>query len=73
MEPPYGLTLRTTDWRIEPLDVDDVYSSYFSDPAQFLPGSATLDCGLAMRNVLHEWHTAAGLDLPEGPRTPASG
>ncbi len=61
-----GLTLRTTEWRVEPLEVDDVYSSYFSDPARFPPGSATFDCGLAMRNVVHEWHTAADLYVPEG-------
>jgi len=67
-----GLTLRTTQWRVETLEVADVYSSYFSDPTRFPPGSATFDCGLAMRNILHEWHSAADLQVPDGPPTAAA-
>ena len=44
-----GLALRTHEWRVEPLAVDHVYSSFFES----LP--ATFDCALLMRNVAHEW------------------
>jgi Uncharacterized conserved protein (COG2071) len=51
-----GLELRTHGWSIEPLQVDDVYSSYFSDGARFPRGSVEFDCALVMRNLGHEWH-----------------
>jgi len=50
-----GLTLHTREWKVEPLAVDRVYSSFFADEAKFPPGSATVDCALLMRNVAHEW------------------
>jgi hypothetical protein len=56
-----GLELRTREWRIEPLQVDDVHSSYFADRARFPPGSVEFDCALAMRNLSHEWHSAEDL------------
>jgi hypothetical protein len=50
-----GLELRTFNWRLQPLAVERVVSSFFSDPARFPPGSATFDCALLMRGVEHEW------------------
>ncbi len=52
-----GLELRTHGWRVEPLQVDEVYSSYFSDDTRFPRGSVEFDCALVMRNVGHEWHS----------------
>jgi hypothetical protein len=51
-----GLELRSATWKVEPLDVRRVSSSFFSNPAQFPPGSAEFDCALLMRNIDHEWH-----------------
>src|ERR1043165_4432992 len=56
-----GIELRTQGWRVEPLQVDDVYSSYFSDASRFPPGSIEFDCALMMRNLRHEWHSAKDL------------
>ena len=56
-----GLELRTHGWSVEPLQVDDVHSSYFSDEGRFPKGSATFDCALVMRNLGHEWHGAEDL------------
>jgi hypothetical protein len=56
-----GLELRTRGWRIEPLQIEEVRSTYFADPAKFPPGSVEFDCALGMRNLAHEWHGAEDL------------
>jgi hypothetical protein len=56
-----GIELRTHGWRVEPLRVEEVYSSYFFDQARFPKGSVEFDCALVMRNVGHEWHGAEDL------------
>jgi hypothetical protein len=56
-----GIALRTAGRGVEPLEVTDVASSYFSDPGRFPPGSVDFDCALAMRNLAHEWHSADDL------------
>ena len=56
-----GIELRTAGWRVEPLEVEDVASSYFSDRSRFPSGSVEFDCALAMRNLAHEWHSADDL------------
>ena len=58
-----GIELRTQGWSVEPLQVDDVHSSYFSDEARFPKGSVAFDCALLMRNLEHEWHTAEDLHV----------
>ncbi len=56
-----GVELRTHGWSVEPLQVEEVHSSYFSDGARFPKGSVEFDCALVMRNVGHEWHSAEDL------------
>ena len=56
-----GLTLETKEWRVEPLQVRRVYSSYFSDEEKFPKSSVEFDHALIMRNVAHEWHSADDL------------
>lgn len=56
-----GLELQTNQWRVEPFEVSNVYSSYFSDEAKFPKGSVSFDHALIMRNVQHEWHSADDL------------
>jgi hypothetical protein len=51
-----GLKLETKEWRVEPLDVSKVYSSYFADEQRFPKGSVAFDHALMMRDVAHEWH-----------------
>jgi hypothetical protein len=56
-----GLQLETKEWRVEPLHVRRVYSSYFSDEEKFPKGAIEFDHALIMRNVAHEWHSADDL------------
>lgn len=56
-----GLELRCENWRVEPLAVDRIESSYFEDPALFPRGTAEFDCALLMRGIDHEWHGRADL------------
>jgi hypothetical protein len=55
-----GLELRTFGWKVRPLAVESIESSFFDDPAIFPRGSAEFDCALLMRHVEHEWHAVAG-------------
>jgi len=56
-----GLRLATSQWRVEPLDVERIYSSYFSDQTKFPKGTIEFDHALIMRNVEHQWHSADDL------------
>ena len=56
-----GIELRTYGWSVEPLQVEQVHSSYFSDEKRFPKGSVEFDCALVMRNLGHEWHSAEDL------------
>ncbi len=56
-----GLKLETEEWRVEPLQVRRVYSSYFSDEEKFPKAGIGFDHALIMRNVTHEWHSADDL------------
>lgn len=51
-----SLELRCKNWKVEPLQVTKVRSSFFEDLERFPPGSAELDCALLMRDIRHEWH-----------------
>ena len=56
-----GLELRCLNWRVEPLEVDAVTSSFFDDESLFPRGSIELDCALLMRGIEHQWHGRADL------------
>jgi hypothetical protein len=56
-----GLKLATKEWRVEPFEVNRIYSSYFSDESKFPKGTVEFDHALIMRNVQHEWHGADDL------------
>ncbi len=51
-----GLKLCTSEWKVTPLDVRHVESSFFADASIFPKGSVEFDCALLMRNIPHEWH-----------------
>jgi hypothetical protein len=50
-----GLELRSYGWKVQPLAVDTVESSFFGDRARFPSGSLEFDCALLMRGIEHEW------------------
>ena len=54
-----AIELETKEWRVKPLTVEKVYSSYFADEKTFPQGSVEFDHTLIMRNIVHEWHIAS--------------
>jgi hypothetical protein len=56
-----GFELRTKEWRVEPLSIVNVHSSYFADKRKFPTGSIEFDHALIMRNISHQWHSADDL------------
>jgi hypothetical protein len=51
-----GIELRSASWSVEPVEVADLHSTFFEDPALFPPGSAQFDVALLMRNLPVSWH-----------------
>ena len=58
-----GIALRTSGWSVEPLKVDEVFSSYFMDASRFPDETAVFDHALLMRNVDHEWQEVPDLSV----------
>jgi hypothetical protein len=58
-----GLELCAFGWRIEPLDVTRVQSSFFEDRGRFPAGSAVFDSAFVMRDIAHEWHAREDIVL----------
>jgi hypothetical protein len=56
-----GLELSCLNWRVDPLEVEDVRSSFFDDGSHFPKGSIHFDCALLMRGIAHEWHGKSDL------------
>jgi hypothetical protein len=51
-----GLELRSFNWSVHPLALDQQESSFFEDHIRFPSGSVHFDCALLMKNIQHEWH-----------------
>lgn len=63
-----GLELCTAAWRVEPLIVERVEASFFSDARRFPPGAVKFDNALLMRGVPHEWRALGTMQAKErGP------
>lgn len=62
----HGMELRTLDWTIQPLRIQEAVSCFFADRNKFPEGSVELDCALLMKNVAHEWHSRPDLYLSKG-------
>lgn len=52
-----GLELRSFGWKVRPLAVERIESSFFENEAYFPKGSLQFDCALVMTNIQHEWHS----------------
>jgi hypothetical protein len=63
-----GLRLHAYQWRVRPLAVQRVESSFFEDVTRFPAGSIRFDNALLMTHVEHEWHR-----LPPKPRLASTG
>ncbi|MBE2249509.1 MAG: DUF2071 domain-containing protein [Myxococcus sp.] len=64
-----GMHLVTDGWKVDPLDVKAVRSSFFDDLARFPAGTATFDHAIVMRDLTHHWQSLP--DLTVGVRSPA--
>lgn len=53
-----GITLEIENWKVIPLSLRFVHSSYFEDEAYFPKNSVRFDHALYMENVDHLWHSA---------------
>jgi hypothetical protein len=51
-----GVQLGTDAWGLEPLQVDEVVSTFFDDPARFPPGTTKLDRAFLMGGLDTTWH-----------------
>jgi hypothetical protein len=52
-----GLELFCPEWRMEPLQVECVKSSFFGNRDLFPPGAAEFDSAFLMRDIAHEWRS----------------
>jgi hypothetical protein len=50
-----GMELKSKQWKVRPLDVQDVESSFFNNEDIFPKGSVQFDNALLMTNIHHEW------------------
>jgi hypothetical protein len=65
-----GLELHCHEWKMEPLEIDNVRSSVFDDASVFPMGSIEFDSAFLMRGIEHEWHGKPDLSISQG-RMPA--
>ena len=61
-----GIELSCDSWHMEPLAVERVESSFFSNKDWFPPGSTEFDSAFLMRDIEHEWHARERLRLDSG-------
>lgn len=61
-----GLELSCREWRMTPLDVEFVESSFFGNRELFPTGAAEFDSAFLMRDVRHEWLARGRLPIPKG-------
>ncbi|MBC7696557.1 MAG: DUF2071 domain-containing protein [Burkholderiales bacterium] len=52
-----GMLLKTNQWKVEPLEVKSVESSFFNNTKDFPKNSVQFDNALLMTNIEHEWNS----------------
>ncbi|MCB0476433.1 MAG: hypothetical protein KDC69_12200, partial [Flavobacteriaceae bacterium] len=50
-----GLELNTYEWKVKPLTVSEVRSTFFEDETIFPKGTIKFDNALLMKSIEHEW------------------
>jgi Uncharacterized conserved protein (COG2071) len=63
-----GLELRSSAWRVEPVEILAAESTFFGDTTRFPAGSVALDCALLMRNVPVTWEPLSPMPILGVPR-----
>ncbi|HEY2342412.1 MAG TPA: hypothetical protein VGH90_05245, partial [Chthoniobacteraceae bacterium] len=64
-----GLKLQIDGWKVQPLNVEHVESSFFANESVFPGGSVEFDHALVMRDIPHSWRSEP--DLLTRPRNHA--
>lgn len=59
-----GLELRTWHWKVEPLAVEQIESSFFENEQLFPRDAIRFDSALLMRGIKHEWRGQEPLHYP---------
>ena len=57
-----GLKLETYNWKVKPLKVENVKSSFFEDETHFPKGSIKFDNAILMENIEHEWKSLKSIE-----------
>ena len=57
----HGMELRSLNWSVLPLEIDEARSRFFDDTDRFPAGTIELDCALLMRQIEHEWRSQPDL------------
>lgn len=52
-----GLELKSYDWKVKPLTVSEVKSSFFENETIFPSGTVKFDNALLMKSIAHEWRS----------------
>jgi Uncharacterized conserved protein (COG2071) len=63
-----GLKLQAYNWKVSPLDVSNVQSSFFENEKLFPKGSIKFDNALLMTKIEHEWHSVPDKALLQATR-----
>ena len=58
-----GVTLQTKEWKVAPLEISSVRSSFYDDELVFPTGAIEFDHALIMRDIKHEWHSAPSFEI----------
>ncbi len=56
-----GLALSTQQWKVTPLAIQYIQSSFFENEAVFPKGSVVFDNALLMKEIKHEWRSVNGI------------
>ena len=67
-----GLKLEAYNWKVRPLEVSRVHSSFYEDESVFPKGSVQFDNALLMTQVEHEWQTVSNKPKTSLASVPAS-
>ena len=57
-----GLKLETFEWKVSPLQVNSVQSSFFENETIFPKGSVAFDNALLMTRIKHEWQSVEEIE-----------
>lgn len=58
-----GIMFETREWKVRPLNVETVTSTFYDDRSIFPEGTIEFDHALIMQDVEHEWHSAPAYRL----------